>query len=377
MKKKNVNFLFQFSSFRKKITLIKDQMKEEKDDFIFYATNKIVNKIFDKKLILRIMIDKILLSHFMHLTPYPTKLNDNDLKELKVSLNLKKGMYMFEGNHGNNIISTNFIVPDYKKSMIPFTTFIQKNKKIHTILSNIFYYEVYIGLNANRPSWPDKAIGIGFGKTIFNNSKMVGWDSESIGYHSDDGNIFYENKSIKHSKYGPGDTVGTGVILISPNVKKFFFTLNGKLIYMTEEKNIKNSICPQISFDYNYPIKINYGLKEFKFDYTELINSNFTVNFNCNFMDKLNYSNFTVKNLKTKLPNIVNIIFKSSNIESNITNLIDFNSNENIENLVNQNVALSNIQNLVNEYSPNNSVEDSYLHNEIPDSWEESINDES
>ena len=126
-------------NYKKKIELIKDQIREGKDKLIFYETNKILNKIFEKKLILRIMIRKILLSHYMHLTPYPTLLNKLDMELVKVKFNLKKSTYNFEGNKGSNIISTNYIVPDYNNSMIPFTFFTQKNKTIVPTLSNIFY----------------------------------------------------------------------------------------------------------------------------------------------------------------------------------------------------------------------------------------------
>lgn len=392
MKKNIINKLFEYTSYKKKLILIKEQIKNGDDKLIFDETNKILNKIYDKNFILRIMIKKILLTHYMHLTPYPTEINKLDMELTKVKLNLKKNMYRFEGTPGSNIISTNFIVPDYKNSMIPFTFFTQRNKTIEPILSNIFYYEIYIGLTPNRPSWNSKALGLGYGPTNFNRKKMVGWTEESIGYHSDDGKIFFENNTTSSSKkFGPGDTIGAGVILIDSEYKKFFFTLNGKIIYLSQVKKIKKQISPQVSLDYNHPIKINFGLKEFKYDYTKLLNSNFTINYNNNFIKKLNYENYLVKNT-LKIPHIIDIKFEGNSNNFNVSNLINYNNNENIQNLINnQTTALNNLQNLVNEYSSNLAEESEFFHyyndyfnqmqQSIPpeisnnSSWEESIID--
>ena len=75
----------------------------------------------------------------------------------------------------------------------------------------------------------------------------VGWENNSIGFHSDDGGIFHQRgtKHVKVKTYGVGDVVGVGG---NPKKLKVFFTLNGEKIYETKcEWLRKDGLFPSVS----------------------------------------------------------------------------------------------------------------------------------
>lgn len=54
---------------------------------------------------------------------------------------------------------------------------------------------------------------------------MLGWGSDTWGYHGDDGIIYHQNKAVLYSeKYTSGDTIGCG---LNFETGKVFFTKNG------------------------------------------------------------------------------------------------------------------------------------------------------
>lgn len=96
-----------------------------------------------------------------------------------------------------------------------------------------FYFEV--SLQASDSTTPatvdrDECVAVGLGTARFQLSgSQPGWTNRSIGYHSDDGNLF---RATGHGRsYGPrfgdGDTVGCGICLLTHAV---FFTHNGKYL---------------------------------------------------------------------------------------------------------------------------------------------------
>ena len=56
----------------------------------------------------------------------------------------------------------------------------------------------------------------------------VGWEKQSYGFHTDDGNLFNCNEAKKNGPYAEkastGDVIGCGVDLVE---RSAFFTLNG------------------------------------------------------------------------------------------------------------------------------------------------------
>lgn len=208
-------------------------------------------------------------------SPLPSKFRVFHLINLenhKVSNVLDR--YMFDGKITNSdrIITGDRIIPYHKFIPIPFTyTYIKPNNKRYIGLSFNYYYEIKVENDQHRNSWENQCISIGYGpkNTPFVN-KQVGWSYQTIGYHSDDGNIFegnnVGNKIFNPRNWGPGDTVGAGVRYISKDTIKYFFTLNGKEIFQSKLTKMKFEILPLLGLDTSHYITANFGDKPFVYD---------------------------------------------------------------------------------------------------------------
>lgn len=86
----------------------------------------------------------------------------------------------------------------------------------------------------------DKAIAVGLASRAYPTNTWVGWKSDSIAYHLDDGNLFTGSGTFSH-KIGPkvfqGHVVGCGIIAKSSDSEtregqkvEVFFTVNGAVI---------------------------------------------------------------------------------------------------------------------------------------------------
>jgi len=116
-------------------------------------------------------------------------------------------------------------------------------------------------------------------------SRMPGWDSNSYGYHGDDGGIFHSHGNMLRvygPKYGEGDTVGCGVNYESGGI---FFTLNGNFLgYAWEEIQVvqdgKKDLFPTVGVDSNSPLVCNFGdVRPFVFDFAKFVANKGSVNF--------------------------------------------------------------------------------------------------
>lgn len=93
-------------------------------------------------------------------------------------------------------------------------------------------------------------------------SKIPGWESNSIGYHSDDGNIFISK--TQGEKYGPTfsnkDIIGCCIDYLN---KISFFTKNGVKL-KTVEFYSSEELFPAVSFrKKDQSIRINFGDSQF------------------------------------------------------------------------------------------------------------------
>jgi hypothetical protein len=112
---------------------------------------------------------------------------------------------------------------------------------------------------------PD-CVAIGLASSTFcAHTRFPGWDSESYGYHGDDGGIFH-GQGNKVAEFGPsfgvGDTIGCGI-----NYRKqtIFFTLNG--VYLGDAfSGIKGEFFPTVGIDAAVNINFNFGRAPFVFD---------------------------------------------------------------------------------------------------------------
>lgn len=122
---------------------------------------------------------------------------------------------------------------------------------------------------------------------------MPGWEPESWGYMSDDGNLLCGNSS-NPKKYGPtfgnGDVIGCGINFHKGNL---FFTRNGNLLsacfchvpsIATTDTALSRSLgtaAQNIKSDRFYPavglkrcgdhVRVNFGQSQFVFDIDSLV----------------------------------------------------------------------------------------------------------
>lgn len=182
--------------------------------------------------------------------------------------------------HGNNIFYTlysNQSIPFILESPIPFN-FVNYDQKY---ISNVYYYEITLDKERFREELNNEMVSFGYSiKTVIDNFH-IGWNNYSIGYHSDDGNIFmnsYQYNSLE--KYNIGDTVGAGIIYKDVNKYEIFFTKNGELIVEGITFNNSQHIYPSLSFKHSVGISVNFGKYNFKYDFSQHIDPHILSTYN-------------------------------------------------------------------------------------------------
>ncbi|ELP86620.1 hypothetical protein EIN_290480 [Entamoeba invadens IP1] len=160
---------------------------------------------------------------------------------------------------GDKVVSFDFMTIHFTASPMRV---LNKSGELEDIY-NIRYFEVEV----TGPS--TVAIGL-FTNSVFafEKDQMVGWMENTIGYHSDDGNIYQGyNSAIVHTNKTYGNVidaitvVGCGVLVDSKNV---FFTLNGRIVYQVKKE--WNVFCAAITMGEYKHIRINRGEREFVAD---------------------------------------------------------------------------------------------------------------
>ncbi|PIA40683.1 hypothetical protein AQUCO_02400028v1 [Aquilegia coerulea] len=124
----------------------------------------------------------------------------------------------------------------------------------------VYYFEIYVK-NAGAKG----QIAIGFTNEHFKMRRQPGWETNSYGYHGDDG-LLYRGQG-KGENFGPtftsGDTIGGGINYAS---QEFFFTKNGKLVG-NPYKDVKGPLFPTVAVhSQNEEVNINFGQQRFVFD---------------------------------------------------------------------------------------------------------------
>ena len=222
----------------------------------------------------------------------PTTFVINELHTGKNKIIKINNKYQFHGSPGNRIICADKCLPFIDTCVtpiisIPFNFPIYNNDSIEILQSNVYYYEVKLMTEQNiiftPNSWYQECISVGFGSKDVAFDSHVGWFNNSIGFHSDDGSVRFNNCE-ESAAYSPlwklNDIIGAGIIYSAKNTIIPFFTFNGKLIYT--HKNpiiIKTPYYPIIGYDHSHSIKVNFSNKKFKFNIKQLINthSNFII----------------------------------------------------------------------------------------------------
>ena len=190
--------------------------------------------------------------------------------------------YQFHGKPGHRLLFSDKLLPLNKKPNIkfpiPFSFPVYSHDSVEILQSNIYYYEVSITNKVNLPNsnFNSPCVSIGFGSKAILFESHVGWHNDSIGFHSDDGTIRYNEPSNKaqvvSKSWVPGDIAGAGMIWIGENKVKFFFTLNGRLVWISHKvQEINKTYFPIIGYDHPNSINVNFSSSKFKFDIKKMI----------------------------------------------------------------------------------------------------------
>uniref|UniRef100_I1P1A5 Uncharacterized protein n=1 Tax=Oryza glaberrima TaxID=4538 RepID=I1P1A5_ORYGL len=124
----------------------------------------------------------------------------------------------------------------------------------------VYYFEMGVK-NAGQKG----QTSIGFTTENFKMRRQPGWESNSCGYHGDDGYLY--RGPGKSESFGPkftsGDTIGAGINYFS---QEFFFTKNGSLVG-SFQKEIKGPLYPTIAVhSQDEEVTVNFGKEPFCFD---------------------------------------------------------------------------------------------------------------
>ena len=115
------------------------------------------------------------------------------------------------------------------------------------------------------------AIGLAT-KSFMKNKRLPGWDSESYGYHGDDGAIFHgQGRQLSEfgPRYGCNDVIGCG---LNHRDASIFFTLNGKMLGTAfTGVSTDKELYPTVGIDSNCSVHFNFGMKPFQFSLVEYL----------------------------------------------------------------------------------------------------------
>lgn len=320
-------------------------LEDYKDD------KKTLYKIFKKIYHLQtgLIIYRPKLQYLLLFTPLPKYFKTKDFGDLYLNI---CGKYSYHGDPSSNILMGNVMLPHQDLSPIPFFFQYKYNFKNKYLTSNIFYFEIKVDTHSFRSPWSTQSIAIGVGSIdtpIKNNH--VGWTRHTVGYHSDDGNVFSDNQILCNlPAYSYGDVIGCAIEYCDEFSYKIYFTKNGKLLPFAKLLYTNKYLTPMISLDHSASIETNFGERNFKFD-VEYLKSPFVIStYNYfihnyfklskyTFESNSNYFNLSQKKLmiKKKVPfnnynTIQNIMFNNELLEPLIKNdqneLTNFLSNE-------------------------------------------------
>lgn len=302
------------------------------EDKSFCFTNKLVKYYIKKYYFIKNKKIKLtnpsleFINFYPRIKDFEINLFDDDITKIN-SDDDEVGRYIYNGirpiinrNYSyNRFISSDKILPSPLNSSIPFSLGITKKEKFKLILSNIFYFEIYLDtFNFREPFEIFETFKLGF-TNVLTNSKNI-----QLGKKYSFGIDIYEHKYISNKEtleipksINKGDTIGFGIIYNNEFNRTPFITLNGKLIEMNiKPLNINYDLKVILSMRMSTGIDVNFGVKEFKFDIENYINKN-----------KLIYS--SKKNFLSCGFNMENYLTQSILDKSNL-----FTLNENIYNLI-------------------------------------------
>lgn len=189
-------------------------------------------------------------------------------------LHFKQGqnLSLFELLRRGSIAIRGMSVSAWRPFVAPY---VEKDNSIQVAPRMVAYFEVSILRRQDEECTPTissrDCVAVGIATESFHcRSKMPGWDSQSFGYHGDDGGTFHASGGMVE-RFGPcfgeGDTVGCGIDYVTRGI---FFTLNGNFLGYgwknLDVEFLEHDLYGVVGIDTNHPIALNYGDQPFDFD---------------------------------------------------------------------------------------------------------------
>jgi hypothetical protein len=128
------------------------------------------------------------------------------------------------------------------------------------IQRGFFYFEVYIISSSTTYS---SFFSVGLATRPYPTFHHIGWNKNSVGYHSDDGTVFsgsYSGIDQLSAGFGTGSIIGVGY---EPWSETVFFTHDGNRV--KSRYNVKGILYPAIACNSDWKISINVGDHPFFF----------------------------------------------------------------------------------------------------------------
>ncbi len=291
--------------------------------------------------------------------PLPSRLLLSELYSGDDKIIKNNNEYQFHGKPGNRVIFADKILPfNYDSKLntnlenvensddndcslsniqknispIPFSFPLYNDlDEIEILQSNVYYYELTIESTQNieNNGWYNECISIGFANKNIPFDSHIGWFAGSVGFHSDDGTVRINNSGPEapcvSDTWKVGDTIGAGIIYQSNYLIKPFFTLNGKIVFQSDQYiYITMPIFPAIGYDHGNSIKLNFSNDKFEFKLKKFIqaNSDIIISTKNSFIENYDIGNYLNDLPNKKILNNKTTIPSFSNNPTNLTNLI-------------------------------------------------------
>ena len=153
-------------------------------------------------------------------------------------------------------------------------TFPFSGTAIRVAPSLIAYFELRVALSGAPREVEERAmaappcVAIGCARAGFDAGRLMpGWDSESWGYHGDDGGRFHGDGAAvaRGDTFGRGDVVGCGV---DRGRREVFFTRNGVSVggIPLQQKDLDEPLYPCVGLDHGDAVEVNFGAEPFAYD---------------------------------------------------------------------------------------------------------------
>jgi hypothetical protein len=118
-------------------------------------------------------------------------------------------------------------------------------------------------------------VSVGIGNQIFVQNQLLGYQQNSFGYYSDGFVSQNANQNVRQFvAFTERDTVGVGVLLDSYQLRKVFFTINGRFVGAYSERIHAGMDCfPGVSFTKGSEVSFSVNMTgPFKFDLRNIPN---------------------------------------------------------------------------------------------------------